>query len=92
VGDAFDVYLARSNLKVHVVPDQSLLESIEAAGVEVPYLCRGGVCGFCRTAVVEVDGTLVHNDHFLSDEEKASGKAIMPCVSRARCNKLVLDL
>jgi ferredoxin-NADP reductase len=92
VGDAFDVYLARSKLNVHVVPDQSLLESIEAAGVEVPYLCRGGVCGFCRTAVVEVDGTLVHNDHFLSDEEKASGKAIMPCVSRARCNKLVLDL
>jgi ferredoxin-NADP reductase len=92
VGDAFDVYLARSKLNVHVVPDQSLLESIEAAGVEIPYLCRGGVCGFCRTAVVEVDGTLVHNDHFLSDEEKASGKAIMPCVSRARCNKLVLDL
>jgi ferredoxin-NADP reductase len=92
VGDAFDVFLARSNLNVHVVPDQSLLESIEAAGVEVPYLCRGGVCGFCRTAVVEADGPLVHNDHFLSDEEKASGKLIMPCVSRARCNKLVLDL
>jgi ferredoxin-NADP reductase len=92
VGDAFDVHLARSNLNVHVVPDQSLLESIEAAGVEVPYLCRGGVCGFCRTAVVEVDGELVHNDHFLSDEEKSSGRAIMPCVSRARCRKLVLDL
>ncbi len=39
--------LARS--RVHVPPDQSLLESIEAAGVEVPYLCRGGVCGFCQT-------------------------------------------
>jgi ferredoxin-NADP reductase len=91
-GDAFDVTLERSNLRVHVVPDQTLLESIEAAGVEVPYLCRGGVCGHCRTAVVEVDGELIHNDHFLSDEEKASGKVIMPCVSRARCTKLVLDL
>ncbi len=92
VGDAFDVYLAKSRLRVHVLPDQSLLEAIEAAGVEVPYLCRGGVCGFCRTGVVEVDGELVHNDHFLSDEEKASGNAIMPCVSRARCKNLVLDL
>ena len=91
-GEAFDVYLARSNLEVHVVPDQSLLECIEAAGVEVPYLCRGGVCGHCRTAVIEVEGQLVHNDHFLSDEEKASGRVIMPCVSRARCSKLVLDL
>jgi ferredoxin-NADP reductase len=92
VGEAFDVHLVRSALDVHVPPEQSLLESIEAAGVEVPYLCRGGVCGFCRTDVLELDGELIHNDHYLSDEEKASGKAIMPCVSRARCKKLVLDL
>jgi dimethylamine monooxygenase subunit B len=92
VGEPFDVHLARSNLEVHVVPDQSLLESIEAAGVEVPYLCRGGVCGFCRTEVLELEGELIHNDHYLSAEEKASGKVIMPCVSRARCKKLVLDL
>ncbi len=91
-GEAFDVHLAKGGLDVHVVPDQSLLESIEAAGVEVPYLCRGGVCGFCRTDVLELDGELIHNDHYLSDEEKASGRVIMPCVSRARCKKLVLDL
>jgi ferredoxin-NADP reductase len=91
-GEAFDVHLAQAALDVHVVPDQSLLESIEAAGVEVPYLCRGGVCGFCRTDVLELEGELIHNDHYLSDEEKASGKVIMPCVSRARCKKLVLDL
>ena len=92
VGDAFEVFLARSNINVHVPPDQSLLESIEAAGIEVPYLCRGGVCGFCHTKVLEVDGELIHNDHFLSDADKAKGKSIMPCVSRAQCKRLVLDL
>jgi len=92
VGDAFDVFLARSRVSVHVPPDQSLLESIEAAGVEVPYLCRGGVCGFCQTRVLELDGELIHNDHYLSDADKSSGKHIMPCVSRARCKSLVLDL
>ncbi len=92
VGDAFDVFLARSKLRIHVLPDQSLLESIEAAGVDAPYLCRGGVCGFCHTKVVELEGELIHNDHFLSPEEKATGKYIMPCVSRARCKNLVLDL
>jgi ferredoxin len=92
VGDAFEVYLARSGIAVQVAPDQSLLESIEAAGVEVPYLCRGGVCGFCRTSVLELDGELLHNDHFLSPQEQAAGKLIMPCVSRARCQRLVLDL
>ncbi len=92
VGDAFDVFLARSGLKVHVPHDQSLMESIEAAGVEVPYLCRGGVCGFCLTKVLELDGEIVHNDHYLSQAERAKGKHIMPCVSRARCRHLVLDL
>src|SRR5882672_4887055 len=92
VGDAFDVFLSRSRLTVHVPHDQSLMESIEAAGVEVPYLCRGGVCGYCQTRVLELDGELLHNDHFLSDAEKAKGNTIMPCVSRARCKSLVLDL
>jgi ferredoxin-NADP reductase len=92
VGAAFEVFLARSKISLHVPPDQSLLESIEAAGVEVPYLCRGGVCGFCHTRVLEVDGELLHNDHFLSDADKAQGRSIMPCVSRARCKNLVLDL
>ena len=92
VGDAFDVFLAKSKVEVRVPPDLSLLEAIEAAGVDAPYLCRGGVCGECRTKVVEVDGELVHNDHFLSAEEKASGRLIMPCVSRAQCRRLVLDL
>ena len=52
----------------------------------------GGDCGFCQTRVLELDGELVHNDHYLSDAEKTKGKSIMPCVSRARCKSLVLDL
>ena len=92
VGDAFEVYLARARKSVHVLPEQSLLEAIESAGVEVPYLCRGGVCGFCQTRVLEVDGELLHHDHFLSDADKAKCNTIMPCVSRARGKQVVLDL
>jgi hypothetical protein len=40
--------------------------------------------------VLAVEGEIVHNDHFLSDSERT--KYIMPCVSRARCKSLVLDL
>jgi hypothetical protein len=42
--------------------------------------------------VLELDGELIHNDHFLSDADKAKSNTIMPCVSRARCKSLVLDL
>ena len=91
-GLAFEVFLARAQIGVKVLPDQSLLEAIEAAGVEVPYLCRGGVCGFCQTRVLALDGELLHHDHYLSDADKLRGKSIMPCVSRANCKSLVLDL
>jgi hypothetical protein len=39
-----------------------------------------------------LDGELLHHDHYLSDADKARGKSIMPCVSRANCKNLVLDL
>jgi ferredoxin-NADP reductase len=91
-GDVFEVYLGKSKKKVVVPQDSTLLEAIEAAGVDVPYLCRGGVCGFCQSTVTECDGELLHHDHFLSDAEKARGNTIMPCVSRARAKHLVLDI
>jgi len=90
-GLPFDVHLARSGLTVHVPPERSLLEAIEAVGIRAPYLCRGGVCGECETDILDLEGELIHNDHWLSAEQKASCRKIMPCVSRARCTRLVLD-
>ena len=55
-------------------------------------MCRGGACGQCETAVSSCDGTLEHNDIYLSDEEKASGKKVMICVSRFKGQQLVLQL
>jgi ferredoxin-NADP reductase len=90
-GVPFDVTLALSGKQIHVGEQQSLLEAIEAAGVDAPYLCRGGVCGQCETNVVSYDGKFVHNDHFLSEEEHRCGKKIMPCVSRFEGKSLVLE-
>ncbi|MFJ3051445.1 PDR/VanB family oxidoreductase [Pseudomonas nitroreducens] len=91
VGEAFQVTLARSGATIDVSPDQSLLEAAEAAGHEIPYLCRGGACGMCETNVLELDGEILHTDDWLSDEDKAANKKIMPCVSRAKCSRLVID-
>ncbi|WP_081718432.1 PDR/VanB family oxidoreductase [Lutibaculum baratangense] len=90
-GKPYQVELARSGITVEVASHQSLLEAIEAAGVDAPYLCRGGACGQCETAVVSCDGQILHNDHYLTDEEKASGEKIMVCVSRFEGRRLVID-
>jgi ferredoxin-NADP reductase len=89
-GAPFTVKLARSGGEIAVGPDESLLQALEGAGVAAPSLCRGGACGECLTRVLS--GTPEHRDHFLSDEEKASGALVMPCVSRALTDSLVLDL
>ena len=90
-GQPFDVTLAVSGKTITVGEHQSLLEAIEAVGVDAPYLCRGGACGQCETDVIACDGTIQHNDHWLTDDQKASGSQIMPCVSRFAGKTLVLN-
>jgi dimethylamine monooxygenase subunit B len=90
-GTPFTVVLAASGKTITVGTTQSLLEAMEAAGVDAPYLCRGGACGQCETAVVKCDGTILHRDHWLTPEEHAAGQKIMPCVSRFEGKTLVID-
>jgi len=90
-GKPFQVNLAASRKQITVGSNQSLLEAIEMAGVDAPYLCRGGACGQCETSVIEYDGDFVHRDHWLDDKEKKSGTRIMPCVSRFQGKTLILD-
>lgn len=92
VGEPFTIRLRKSQMDVEVGAEVSMLEAMEAAGVDAPYLCRGGACGRCELEVLYTDGVLDHHDHYLSDEERRSGKKIMPCVSRARCSFIELNL
>lgn len=88
-GQPFVAQLARSGRAIEVGSDFSLLEALEQAGVEVPSLCRGGVCGQCATAYL--DGAVEHRDAFLSAAERST--TLMPCVSRGLCGSaLLLDL
>jgi ferredoxin-NADP reductase len=91
-GQAFTVNMARSGLQVEVPADRSMLEALEAAGAEPPFLCRGGACGQCETAVIACDSAFQHNDLFLSQAERDSGRKIMPCVSRIAGGCITIDL
>ena len=90
-GAVFQVELAVTGRTVTVGTHQSLLEAMEAAGVDAPYLCRGGACGQCETTVLACDGVILHRDHWLSPDEQASNTKLMPCVSRFEGRTLVID-
>jgi len=88
--DAFTVELRQSGLSLTVAPEQSILEAVGAAGVEVMSDCEEGICGSCETRVLE--GEPDHRDYLLTTQEKAQNDCMMICVSRSACPLLVLDL
>ncbi|MBS0247047.1 MAG: oxidoreductase [Proteobacteria bacterium] len=87
---AFEVELRSSGQVIEVAPDQTIIQALEQAGIEVLYDCQRGDCGICQCAVIE--GIPDHRDVILSDDEKASNKVMQICVSRAKSARIVLDL
>jgi ferredoxin-NADP reductase len=91
-GKSFRAVLKKSARTITVGTHQSILEAVEAAGIDAPFLCRGGACGQCETGVLSCNGTLEHNDHYLEADDKKSGRKIMICVSRLNGPEITLDL
>lgn len=89
-GGGFELELARSGRVIAVQADQSALQALCAAGVDVPSSCEQGVCGTCLTRVLS--GTPDHRDQYLLPEEQAANDQFLPCCSRAQTPRLVLDL
>lgn len=85
-----EVVLARSGRAIVVAPDQTIADALISEGVELLTSCEQGVCGTCLTTVLE--GEPDHRDVYLSPAEKKANKTILPCVSRCKGNRLVLDL
>jgi vanillate monooxygenase ferredoxin subunit len=88
--ETFKVRLARAGGEYAIPADKSIVESLAAHGIHIETSCEQGVCGTCLTGLLE--GTPDHRDVFLTDEEKEACDKMMPCVSRAKSEVLVLDL
>jgi ferredoxin-NADP reductase len=86
----FEVELKSTGQVVSVAAGQTIIQALEAAGLDVLYDCQRGDCGICQCGVIE--GVPDHRDVILSDDEKASNKVMQICVSRAKSERLVLDL
>lgn len=84
----FTVKLAKSGAEFVVPVGKSILAALREHGCDAASSCESGTCGTCRTALV--DGEADHRDMVLMPEEMET--QIMICVSRARSERLVIDL
>ena len=80
--EEFTVAIPGLNVEVAVSPQQSMLEALEAAGVDMMFDCRKGECGLCEVRVLELDGVIDHRDVFYSERQQNAAKKMCCCVSR----------
>lgn len=85
-GEAFQMRERRSARTVPVSRGQTLLDAAEANGLDIPSLCRAGVCGTCRTRVVEGD---VRCDGGVLDEADRESGYVLACVASPRSHCVI---
>ena len=70
------------NVVVDCPEDQYILDAGIDAGLELPFTCRGGICGACIAKCVEGPSGIDHRDitdleFTLDEEEQADGLALL---------------
>lgn len=80
---AFTVRVPTTGLEIEVPADRSILDTLEAAGLDMMYDCRKGECGLCQVKVLAKRGDLDHRDVFFSLEQHQEGRFLCSCVTRA---------
>ncbi|MEP6916333.1 MAG: 2Fe-2S iron-sulfur cluster-binding protein, partial [Acidobacteriota bacterium] len=80
-GTIASVVFRRSDKTAELAPDQTVLEAAEDAGVDIPFECRSGICGQCKTALISGQVTMDVQDA-LTAADRARG-LILACQAHA---------
>lgn len=87
----FELELARTGVTMTVGADERTLDAVIKHVPGFDYSCEEGHCGSCWTKVLS--GEVDHRDDgLLTEAERAANTEMYVCVSRAKGDKLVLDV
>lgn len=87
---SFELYLAKSDKTLKIGAEETIIDALENAGIEIAVSCESGVCGTCLTKIIE--GTPDHRDMYLTPKEQAKNDQFLPCCSRSKTPRLVVDI
>ncbi len=88
--EPFTISIPQLCKEVAVARNQTMLEALEAAGVDMIFDCRRGECGLCAVKILAVEGMVDHRDVFFSDAQKAENRALCTCVSRVSGGRITV--
>ncbi len=78
----YRIHFAESNQDATVGPETTVLEAAESIGIPLPFECRSGLCGTCKTQLI--DGRVrMEIDEILNDADKANS-IILACQAVCR--------
>jgi ferredoxin len=77
----------RAGRSIDAMASDTLLESAESAGIDLPFECRSGVCGQCKTRLLRGQVTMETQDA-LTASDRARG-VILACQARPRGDVVV---
>jgi ring-1,2-phenylacetyl-CoA epoxidase subunit PaaE len=87
-----DVTIVDGGKEFHFIMEDeydNILDGALAAGADLPFACKGGVCSTCKCRIVEGSVEMKIN-YALSDHEVASG-LVLSCQSVPTTEKVVVD-
>jgi len=89
---AFWISIPNLGARIEVPEGRSMLDALEAAGIEMLADCRRGECGLCAVDVLGLEGHIDHRDVFLSEHQKQGNGKICACVSRIKGGGATIDV
>ena len=72
------IEFAKSGKTVTMQESQSILQAAEDNGVNIPFACRQGQCGTCRTRLLQ--GSVVMDSENGLDEDSRARGFVLTCV------------
>ena len=86
---ALTVVLDGKAHEMRMTPEQRLLDVALAAGLDLPYSCRGGVCCTCRAKVLE--GRVQMDKNFTLESWETDKGFVLSCQARPTSERVVVS-
>jgi len=89
--DRRQVTVIQGGIKTEIAahPDDTLLEAGQAAGLDLPFSCRGGVCATCRAKVL--DGAVAMDVNYALEQWETDAGFVLTCQSHPTTDHVVVD-